>query len=256
MRFYECGTEHERTILLLAGTCCTVKSNFSKVVPLLQKHFHVIGVDYDGFDDKGTTFTTMLDEVTKIEKFIQHTRNGKIDIVYGSSLGGSIAGLLVERGNLEIRHVILGSSDLDQSPNFQAHLKTSAVVNLMFPVLKTGKLPDILSKMVLKKYGEENLKLLSAMFATISTGMGNVTKTSVKNQFYSDLITPLADQISPENTFIHVFYATKMGEKYEKRYLQHFANPDIIRQDYGHEELLFFYPEKWVSEILRCCGTD
>ena len=102
----------------------------------------------------------------------------------------------MERGNLEIRHVILGSSDLDQSPNFQAHLKTSAVVNLMFPVLKTGKLPDILSKMVLKKYGEENLKLLSAMFATISTGMGNVTKTSVKNQFYSDLITPLADQIS------------------------------------------------------------
>ena len=167
MRFYECGTEHEKTILLLAGTCCTVKTNFLKVVPLLQEHFHVIGVDYDGFDNKDTTFPTIMEEVVKIERFIKNQLNGRIDIVYGSSLGGSIAGLLAERENVQIQHVILGSSDLDQSPNFQAHLKTGAVVNLMYPVLKKGKLPEILSKMVLKKYGEKNLKQLSAMFAVI-----------------------------------------------------------------------------------------
>ena len=71
----------------------------------------------------------------------------------------------------------------------------------------------------------------------------------MERESYSDLITPLGDNISAEGTQIHVFYAMKMGEKYRLRYLQHFADPDIIEQDYGHEEMLFFYPENWAEEI-------
>jgi hypothetical protein len=44
-----------------------------------------------------------------------------------------------------------------------------------------------------------------------------------------------------------------MGEKYRDRYRLHFADPDIIEQNFGHEELLFFYPEEWVKEIRKCC---
>ena len=43
----------------------------------------------------------------------------------------------------------------------------------------------------------------------------------------------------------------KMGRKYEKRYLKHFENPDIIRYNYEHEELLMCYPELWTEEIRR-----
>ena len=43
-----------------------------------------------------------------------------------------------------------------------------------------------------------------------------------------------------------------MGEKYRERYLKHFDSPDIREQDYGHEELLFFYPEKWFEEFEKC----
>ena len=74
----------------------------------------------------------------------------------------------------------------------------------------------------------------------------------MKNQFYSDLVTPLGEHISAENTTVHIFYALKMGEKYRERYLKHFASPDIREQDYGHEELLFFYPEKWFGEFEKC----
>ena len=76
-----------------------------------------------------------------------------------------------------------------------------------------------------------------------------VTVQSCKNQFYSDLVTPLPDKINVPGTEIHIFYALKMGEKYRKRYERHFANPVIHEQDLQHEELLACYPERWVQLV-------
>lgn len=50
---------------------------------------------------------------------------------------------------------------------------------------------------------------------------------------------------------VHVFYATKMGEKYEKRYRTYFKNPDIIRYDMQHEELFCCHSEEWVEEVRK-----
>ena len=92
MKYYELGNQNKKTILLLPGTCCNVKSNFSQVIPLLAVHYHVIGIDYDGFDGKDTEFSDMLTITRKIERFIFKKLNGSVHIVYGSSLGGSFAG--------------------------------------------------------------------------------------------------------------------------------------------------------------------
>lgn len=46
-----------------------------------------------------------------------------------------------------------------------------------------------------------------------------------------------------------------MGEKYRGRYLEHFASPDIREHDRGHEELLFFEPEKWFAEFEDCVNS-
>ena len=76
-----------------------------------------------------------------------------------------------------------------------------------------------------------------------------VTKRSCKNQFYSDLITPLPDKIDVPGTEIHIFYALKMGEKYRIRYKRHFAHPVIHAQNLQHEELLACYPEQWAALV-------
>ena len=120
MKYYELGKENQRTFLLLPGTCCTVKSNFSQAIPFLAKEFHVIGVDYDGFDGKGTEFTDMITITQKIENFIRKQFHGKIDIAYGSSLGGSSVSLLIQRRNIHIDHVVIGSSDFDQNGKLSA----------------------------------------------------------------------------------------------------------------------------------------
>ena len=84
-----------------------------------------------------------------------------------------------------------------------------------------------------------------------------VTKQSCKNQFYSDLITPLPDKIQVSGTEIPIFYALKMGEKYRARYQRHFANPVIHEQDLQHEELLACYPEQWAALVKQIAeGKD
>lgn len=83
-----------------------------------------------------------------------------------------------------------------------------------------------------------------------------VTKRSCKNQFYSDLITPLPDSIDVPGTEIHIFYAKKMGEKYRARYQQHFAHPIIHEQDLQHEELLACQPEAWAKLVKNILGGN
>ena len=89
------------------------------------------------------------------------------------------------------------------------------------------------------------------MFDLKGGAMRFISKKSIENQFYSDLITPLPDGISVLETKVHILYALKMGRKYRKLYLRHFVNPDIIELDLRHEELLAFYPDKWVDVIKK-----
>ena len=65
------------------------------------------------------------------------------------------------------------------------------------------------------------------MFGIGKGGNSWITKTSIYNQFYSDLVTKVQHGIHVLGTIIHVFYATKMGAKYEKRYNTYFKNPNI-----------------------------
>ncbi len=51
MKFYEFGEKTAPVILLLPGTCCHWKLNFGEAIPLLEQHFHVVCVSYDGFDE-------------------------------------------------------------------------------------------------------------------------------------------------------------------------------------------------------------
>jgi len=252
MRYTIAGKENEKIVMLLPGTCCTAKFNFEKVVPLLAEKYKVICVDYDGFDGNEGDFTTMTDICRKIESYIIKRCGGEVFAAYGSSLGGSFVGLLVQRSNVHIRHAFIGSSDFDQSGKLSAKLQTAIVGKVFYGMVQKGTMPKWAENMTRRKMGDEAtekyLQMTNGMFRSAQA----VSKTSMKNQFYSDLITPLAEPISAEDTTVHIFYALQMGEKYRERYLKHFAAPDIREQDYGHEELLFFYPEKWFEEFEKC----
>ena len=260
MKVYEFGDETDPVIMLLPGTCCYWKTNFGEVIPLLREKFRVCAVSYDGFDEtENTTFPTMLEEVAKIEDYILEKHGGHVCAVYGCSLGGSFVGLLAARERITMDHGILGSSDLDQAGKFKTGLLVKIGVPLLYPMIHDGEFKKGFMKKRAEKSMQENgeygRKFMGMMKGPYGNGMPFVSRESVANQFGSDMITPLPDNIAPKHGDIHIFYALKMSGKYRARYLRHFAHPVIQEHDLRHEELLACYPEKWVSEVERICGV-
>ena len=250
MKVYEFGKETAPVILLLPGTCCHWKGNFGGVIPLLEPDFRVLCVSYDGFDEtEHTQFPTMLEETEKIEAYLQSHCGGHIRAAYGCSLGGSFVGLLIARQNVHIDVGILGSSDLDQASPLAAKLQTNLLLPLIYPVIRDGKFSARFLQKRLEKREQEMSDYVKAFMGMMGGGRPYVTMQSCKNQFYSDLVTPLPDHIQVPGTQVHVFYALKMGEKYRARYEQHFAAPVLHERDLQHEELLACYPEQWAKLV-------
>lgn len=246
MKITEFGTEHERTFLLLPGTSCTWECNFAMLLEPLAAEYHVLCVDYTGFDGGTAVFDTQTAETERIEQYVKQHLGGHLDAVYGSSMGGSFASLLVQRQQIRIDHVFIGSSDLDQASPFAAKIET-AIVSVFLKRLakdpekalqkfsKAGEAKGMgMSERDFESSGVSEDYMQHMMKGFCET-LQRVDQQSVKNQFYSDLVTKLEDHISAPGTVIHVFFSTRMGEKYLKRYRRHYAEPDIIPLNFGHE---------------------
>ncbi len=249
MKITKIGNPNGKRLMLLPGTFCAWETNFKTVIPFLKEHFLLLCVSYDGFtESEDSTFSSVMMQVEKIENYIIENEEGRLHAVYGSSLGGSLAGLLVSRNKITIDHAILGSSDLDQNNRLFAWLKTQMVTAIAYPIIQTGQVSTFVRKTIFRKASEKDITTLVEMVSPVRQW---VKKKSCKKQFYSDLITPLPQNIT--GTDIHIFYAKKMGEKYCSRYTQHFPQAIIHEHDYKHEELLYSYPEKWCKLIKDIC---
>ena len=234
MTYDEIGNKNGKTMMLLPGTCCNYQTNFCTVLDELAEKYHLICVNYDGFDGSDDIFPDMITVTEKIEDYIRSSHNGKVDGAIGSSLGSSFVGQLVMRRNIHIDHAIFGSPDLDQSGRFAAWLQSKLVVPLLTSFTgsekKQMKTKEKLKKMFLMS--DEVADKFMECFAQFKP-------ESIRNEYYTDLLTHLEDDISVEHTKAHFIYANKMGEKYLKRYKRYFHDPDIREFDMQHEQWLF-----------------
>ncbi|MBO6046899.1 MAG: alpha/beta hydrolase [Erysipelotrichaceae bacterium] len=258
MKFYTYGNQRNPSIMLIPGTCCH-HSMFDHVIEGLTESFYVIVVSYSGFDETDDSiYISQNNEITAIEDYVTILLQGHVTCVYGSSLGGSLVADLVQRQVIRIDHAIIGSSDMDKMAPQAAKLQSIASAKLLYPIIDTGILPSWMKKVndikisrhpEIRQYRETFMKL----FMPKQLRHGVVKLESIEHQIYSDLVTPIQKGIDSPYTTIHVFYATKMGPKYEKRYHKYFARPEIRFFDFYHEELLICFPEKWLEEVKDCC---
>ena len=146
INFYEAGNSSEPLILLIPGTCCHY-SLFNKVLPLLQEKFYTVVASFDGFDEsEKSEYISRDDETLKIEKYINERFNGHISTIYCCSLGGSFASYLLNRNNIKIDHIILGSSDLDHSNKLTAAIKGKIITPILYKIIHSGFLPKAIQK--------------------------------------------------------------------------------------------------------------
>ena len=258
MKIYPFGPADRPAIVLLPGTCCHWRSNFGRVIPLLQPELRVLCVSYDGFDEtERTEFPTMIEETEKLEAYLLEHCGGRIRAAYGCSLGGSFVGLLAARDRVHMDYGILGSSDLDQASPFAAGLQARLMIPLLYPLIRDGRFASRFLQKKMEQSARRDSEYMGAFMEMMGGARPYVTRRSCENQFRSDLITPLPDGIDPPGTQIHVFYALKMGEKYRARYLRHFAHSVLHEQNLRHEELLACHPEEWARLVKRiACGGE
>jgi len=250
MQFTELGNRDGKTLLLLPGTACTWQLNFKNVLDALSERYHVIAVNYDGFEgDPNVLFTDMITVTGKIEDYLLEHHGGRVDGAYGSSLGGSFVGLLIQRKRIHIDHAFIGSSDLDQGGKLKAKLMTALVGPMLSGACKSEQKREKL-KAKLRKSGAIGDGDKSLDFADdFIDSMKNLHPKTITRQFYSDYVTPLEDDIHADGTTVHVIYALKMGEKYGARYRRHFRDPDIHEFDMKHE--VWLYDEVWQKQVLE-----
>ena len=78
MQFDEMGNRFGKTLMLLPGTACDYQTNFGTVLDRLGEKYHLICVNYDGFDGSGAIFPDMITVTEKIERYIKDNYNGRI----------------------------------------------------------------------------------------------------------------------------------------------------------------------------------
>ncbi len=244
MTFEEFGKENEKTMMLLPGTCCDWQTNFGTVFSHLAAKYHLICVNYDGFDGSNSIFGDMITITGKIEEYIIKNHNGRLDAALGSSLGSSFVGQLIQRRNVHIDHGIFGSPDLDQSGKISAKLQSMLVVPLLTSFTKNEKKQKRSKQLLIKTFlmDEETADRFMECFAKFSP-------VSIRNEYYTDLLTHLEDDIKVEHTKAHFIYANKMGEKYLRRYKKYFHDPDIREFNMQHEQWLFG-GEEYATPVL------
>ena len=259
MQFTELGKQAGKTLLLLPGTACTWQLNFKNVLDELAEKYHLIAVNYDGFEgDPAVLFTDVPTVTEKIEDYILEKHGGRVDGAYGSSLGGSFVGLLIQRKRVHIDHGFIGSSDLDQGGKLTARLLTAIVGPMLSGACKSEKKRAKLKAKLHKKGaigdGDKSLDFANAFIDSMKT----LHPKTISREFYSDYVTPLDDDIHAEGTTVHIIYALQMGEKYGKRYHQHFRDPDIHGFDMKHE--VWLYDDTWRKPVLdmidRCMEAE
>ena len=89
MHFDEMGNRSGQILMLLPETACDYQTNFATVLDRLGEKYHLICVNYDGFDGSGMIFPDMITVTEKIEKYIKDNHGGRIDGAIGSSLRGA-----------------------------------------------------------------------------------------------------------------------------------------------------------------------
>lgn len=252
MQYVETGNAEGKTLMLLPGTGCTYELNFVNVLDSLAEKYHLICVNYDGFETEPALrrdFTDMLTIAEQIEDYVAERHGGRIDGAYGSSLGGSFVGKLFERNRIHIDHGFLGGSDLDESGRLFAWLMTRTFGRLIENSCRNEKSFERFKRLYMRA-AKDDSQAVADFLQLFSDNIRTTKPGTLCQEFYSDYVTRLGRDIDVPHARVHVIYAAKMGEAYLKRYHLHFKNPDIHAFDMSHEMWLFS-PE-YAPPVLSC----
>ena len=118
MEFHTYGEPDKQTLLLLPGLGVSHEI-FLPLVELLKDRFHIVAAEIDGFlIGKPSRFTSVDDQAAQVNRYVQENFDGKMDVVYGLSLGGKILSRMMERNEIVVNHAVMDAAPLLPLPKW------------------------------------------------------------------------------------------------------------------------------------------
>ncbi|MBO7313348.1 MAG: alpha/beta hydrolase [Alistipes sp.] len=118
MDFVVFGPKSGPSIMLIPGLGVSYEV-FMPLIELLKGRYRVIAVQVDGFTlGKQTVFTSVDDQARLAIEYIQDNLAGRIECIYGLSLGGKILSRIMERNEVMVDHAIMDAAPLVALPRW------------------------------------------------------------------------------------------------------------------------------------------
>lgn len=116
--WYVAGMEGKPVLLLLPGLGVSYQI-FFPLIELLKEQFRIYAFQVDGFTlGRCTRFDSIDGQAGRVIEFIRSQCGGRVDCVYGLSLGGKILSRVLERNEVTIDHAILDAAPLLPLPRW------------------------------------------------------------------------------------------------------------------------------------------
>lgn len=246
MKFNEFGKGNNTTLLLMHGMCSTWEMSFKPLIELAQNEFHIIAVAADGYDpeNKEIHATTSEHEAKQVAEYLVRNFDGKIDILYGASMGGVYTLELLKDSRLSFNTIIVDGLSVTKTPEiFKGKLRKTVAG------IESGLIYNLMTKhqeLIIKVLGLSSIEELQKMMYT------NTSKTTLFNTVYDTIVYDF-DYTRFKNNNVHIWSGSdeKVCIKTAKEIKKVCPSVKVrLFKDCGHGSLLT-QPEKLLKAIKK-----
>jgi pimeloyl-ACP methyl ester carboxylesterase len=118
MEFVTYGNSGGGVVVLIPGLGVSYEV-FLPLIELLSDSYHIVAVQIDGFTlGKHTSFTSVEDQATQVVEYIKSHHSGRVECIYGLSLGGKILSHILASGEVVVEHAIMDAAPLLALPRW------------------------------------------------------------------------------------------------------------------------------------------
>ncbi len=180
MKFFEFGKENNKTLMIECGYLAKWYPGLMPFINEAKKKYHVIVQAYDGFNDDETdkVFHSIIEEAHEAADFIVDNLGGKLDILYGISMGGMVSNEILMDERIKIHTFIADGYTIMPMPTFKSDRIEKFYINAYSAIIYS----------VLTKHQGVLAALLGRTKESISESLyTNVKKESIINSVITEI---------------------------------------------------------------------
>lgn len=245
MTFHEYGTQNEKVIVLIHPSA-VMWDYFSYLIPLLERDFHLLIPALPGYDEEGPDqdYTSVEEIARQITGFLSAKNIGRVDLLYGCSMGGSIVIRMLADGLIPIENAVIdGGITPYQLPRIITRL-IAARDFLMVSMGKIGGLRLLERVFSTDEYSAEDLKYIEKVLRFMSY-------RTIWRTFESCNNYRMPDSLPDFPGHMEYWYGDReqRDRKWDLRYIRKvFPRARLIRMmDCGHASMASLHPKKMAA---------